>query len=403
VLYVGDPRVLPVPSTDYVDGIAYAVTDAGELDFTDRFFQAETDGDDAVVRALDLVATGSTLRAGRLLAPLGIRYIVIPETDGVASTNDDPLPVANGLAASFQNQLDLGAVYGLPSLRIFANQSWFPVGAQLTGATAEASRLAGDDALVRAELSEATPAMVGLDDGAPGATGPVTPGVLHVAVPFDDRIELSIGASTPVARPGFGLTTAFDIERDGVGTVSYVEDPSRGWWVAAQMVMWVLVLAVAAGARSPFARRRTTAVHDETLIDLDTEPSVGVAGEVLAAWDDAGIGWADEPIEFADDLVAGSQPESRAPDRPIDPGIPALGPPRAPLIVERHVDPTDEPVDLAALVADVDAEFDTVAEADPAPRRPERRPEPDDRIETEPRDRTRTTETRPNPDDGDRS
>ncbi|HSJ90840.1 MAG TPA: glycosyltransferase, partial [Ilumatobacter sp.] len=306
VLYVGDPRVLPVPSTDYVDGIAYAVTDAGELDFTDRFFQAETDGDAAVVRALDLVATGSTLRAGRLLAPLGIRYIVIPETDGVASTNDDPLPVANGLAASFQNQLDLGAVYGLPSLRIFANQSWFPVGAQLTGATAEASRLAGDDALVRAELSEATPAMVGLDDGAPDATDPVTPGVLHVAVPFDDRIELSVGASTPVARPGFGLTTAFDIERDGVGTVSYVEDPSRGWWVAAQMVMWVLVLAVAAGARSPFARRRTTAVHDETLIDLDTEPPVGVAGEVLAAWDDAGIGWADEPIEFADDLVAGS-------------------------------------------------------------------------------------------------
>lgn len=354
VLYVGDPRVLPVPSSEYVDGVAYAIADAGPLDFTDRFARPDTDADPAVRRALDLVAEGATLRAGRLLAPLGIRYVVIPETDDVVSTDDDPLPVASGLTASFQNQLDIGSVYGPPSLEIFVNQSWFPVGAQLTGATAEASNLAGDDALVRADLSQTAPTMAGVDAGAPQASGPVEPGVLHVGIPFDDRIELSIDGAQVSARPGFGLTTAFDLERAGTGSVTYEEDPNRGWWVASLMVLWLVLLVVAAGARSPFGRRRGPAVHDETLIDFGTEPPVGVAGEALVAWSDDGD-VDDEPIELAPEPTTGSTdgpPEStpvRSPDAPV----------RAPLVVERPAPvQDDEPVDLAALVAEVDAADD---------------------------------------------
>ena len=360
VLYVGDPRILPVPSTEYRDGIAYAVTDAGALDFSDRFPQTETDADDAIVRALDLVASGSTLRVGRLLAPLGVRFVVVPETDGVVSTTDAPVPIPSGLTASFQNQLDLGAVYGLPSLQIFANESWIPVGSQLTGATAEASKLAGDDALVRADLSAATPSMIGLDDGAPTASGTVAPGVLHVGVPFDDRIELSIDGSPVTARPGFGLTTAFDVERSGTAGIDYSEDPTRGWWLAAQMVLWAVVLVVAAGARSPFGRRRSSALHDETIIDFDTEPPLGVAGEALAAWDDVDARWADEPIELSGEAIA-PRPPDRTPS--AEPAARAPGPPRAPLIVERRAEPADEPVDLAALVADVDAEIDAGTDA----------------------------------------
>ena len=112
VLYVGDPRVLPVPGREFAPGIAYAVVDAGALDFTDRFVVPETEGDEAVIRALQLIADGSTLRAGRLLAPHGIRFVVFPETDGVASTDTDPIELPKGLVAAFQNQLDIGSVPG---------------------------------------------------------------------------------------------------------------------------------------------------------------------------------------------------------------------------------------------------------------------------------------------------
>lgn len=359
VLYVGDPRVLPVPSRKYVDGIAYAITDAGPLDFTDRFAQPDTDADGAVTRALDLVATGATLRAGRLLAPLGIRYVVLPETDDVVSTDDDPIPLANGLTGSFQNQLDIGSVYGPPSLEVFVNQSWFPVGAQLTGATADASGLAGEDALVRADLSQATPAMVGIDDGAPEATGAVAPGVLHVGIPYDDRIELTVGDTNVPSRPGFGLTTAFDLDQAGDAAVAYGEDPNRGWWIASLMVLWVVVLIVAAGARAPFGRRRGPTVHDETIIDLGDEPPVGVAGEALVAWSDGSDGPDEglEPIELAQHVESTVTESPMAPDEESTPDEPMReATTRTPLIVERPAPVVDEePVDLAALVAEVDA------------------------------------------------
>jgi GT2 family glycosyltransferase len=129
VLYVGDPRLLPVPAREYQPGVAYAVVDAGTLDFTDRFAVPSTAGDAAVARALQLIADGSTLRAGRLLAPHGIRFIVVPETDGVHSTEDDPISLPAGLLAAVQNQLDIGWVPGQPSLHVFVNEAWFPVGA----------------------------------------------------------------------------------------------------------------------------------------------------------------------------------------------------------------------------------------------------------------------------------
>ena len=195
VLYVGDPRVLPVPGREFAPGIAYAVVDAGTLDFTDRFVVPETEGDEAVIRALELIADGSTLRAGRLLAPHGIRFVVFPETDGVASTDTDPIELPTGLVAAFQNQLDIGSVPGPPALEVFQNESWMPVGAQLTGNTAEASRLAGDAVLVRSDLTGQAPVLQGIDarlDGLPQGQQ-VQSGVVHIAIPYDPRLHLEVG------------------------------------------------------------------------------------------------------------------------------------------------------------------------------------------------------------------
>ena len=283
VLYVGDPRVMPVPSRQFSKGIAYVVTDAGRLEFTDRFFVAATRADDAVESALGLIADGSTLRAGRILAPLGIRYVVIPKFDGAASTVDQPLPLAEGLLAAFENQLDIGSIYGQPSLEVYVNQAWFPVGAQLMGAAADASRLAGEQTLARSDLSDAVPSMVGVDEGEPSAANEVAPGVVHVAIPFDDRLRLTVDGSELAPRPGFGVTTAFDIEQPGTGMLAYQRDTDRGWWLASQMTLWAALLILAAGARSPFGRRRLATIHDETLIDFDADGSsvVDMSGVVI--------------------------------------------------------------------------------------------------------------------------
>lgn len=402
VLYVGDPRLMPVPAREYQPGIAWAVVDAGDFDFTERFTVPTSGGDAAVEHALDLIASGSTLRAGHLLAPLGIRYIVVPLTDGVVSTIDDPLPLPEGLVAALRNQLDIGSVQGPPSLGIFLNESWFPVGAQLTGATAEASRLAGDDALVRADLSQAVPSMIGVD-GDLDTAHQVAPGVVHVGVPFDPRITLDVDGTVVEPRPGFGVVSAFDIDETmlpsglGVGSVEYERDSNRSWWLTAQTVLWLAVLAIAAGARSPFGRRRAVEVHDETLIDLSEEPalSAGIAGEVLGtpAWGyefppieqsipEAAEGLADgrdvtpgggipiEPESAAEGLEERNGPEAeRAEQRRTRPVAP-LPDGSMPLPTGRRPGvesvPDEDEVDLAALVANVDAD-DTVPNDDTVP------------------------------------
>ncbi len=339
VLYVGDPRVLPVPAREFADGIAYAVADAGTLEFTDRFWVPHSRADDEVANALQLVADGATLRAGRILAPLGIRYVVVPKTDGAVSTVDDPLPLADGLLAAFENQLDIGSIYGPPSLEIYVNQAWFPVGAQLTGEAAEVSRLAGEQTIARSDLSGAVPSMVGADKGEPTAANEVAPGVVHLAIPRDDRLRLSVDGVELAPRTGFGLTTAFDIDQPGTGMLSYQRDRSRGWWLASQMTLWIALLVVAAGARSPFGRRRLTSTHDETLIDLNDAGPLpgGVIGEALVSpvtERDGAEEWLpdDGPAGFSS-----PEPDLRVGDEMVPPS-------------ERGIDP----VGLASLVASVD-------------------------------------------------
>ena len=312
VLYIGDPRVLPVPAREYRDGIAFAVVDDGPLEFTDRWASPETDADQIVIDALDRIANGSTLRAGALFAPTGIRFIVMPEIDGAQSTVDDPVAEPAGLIEALSEQLDISATYGPPTIRVFAIGPWIPVAAQLTGATADASRLAGDDVLVRSDLTQRTPLFVGRDPS-DGATADAGAGVVHVAAPFDDRIRLRAGDVDVEPRPAFGVTTAFDIAEPATVTLGYREPTSRTLWLALQAALWLAVFVVASRARSPFGRRRGELLSDETLIDLNELPppasSSRIVGEVLGsgmAWRPDDESESTEPGSFGfDELDAG--------------------------------------------------------------------------------------------------
>ena len=170
-----------------------------------------------VTEALDQISSSSTLRAGRLLAPLGIRYVVIPEFDGVNSTTDAPIPIADGLAGALDDQLDLSSVTGgFPTLEIYENGAWLPTVSLLAGATAAASQTAGTEALLRADLTDAVPIMPGADQFAV-STADVSAGVVQLGVPYDPNWVLSVDGTDVPARRSFGISTAFDVATPGVG------------------------------------------------------------------------------------------------------------------------------------------------------------------------------------------
>ena len=271
VLFLGDARILPVPSTEYRDGLAWAIMDDGALDTRDRWMPPTNDAAGLINTALDEMAASTTLRAGRLLAPLGIRYIVVPEFDGVVSTVDDPLPLPGGLITSLEDQLDLVSTRGLPTIEVFENRAWLPTHALLEGETAEASLSAGPEVLVRTDFSDASAVFIGADQFST-TTDEIAAGVVHVAVPFDENWSLVVDGESIEPRRAFGVTTAFDVEVGGVGELRYETSSSRSLLVALQVVLWVMAIFAAARVSVPKGRAVNLLVTNETLIDLDIEP-----------------------------------------------------------------------------------------------------------------------------------
>jgi hypothetical protein len=273
VLLIGDARLLPVPSTEYRDGVSWAIVDDGPLDVRDRWMPPSNAAAALVTTALDEMASTSTLRAGRLLAPLAIRFVVIPEFDGVDSTVNDPLPLPTGLVSALEDQLDLVALRpGLPTLETFENRAWIPRQAQLDAAAAGASDAAGAEVLVRTDLSASVPLFIGADQ-LDTSTDDVSAGVVHFGVPFDDAWTLSVDGTKVESRRAFGETTAYDVASAGVGSLRYDTSPWRWLTVFAQTVFWLVAIVIAMRIRISVGRRDSHLLADETLIDLGDAPA----------------------------------------------------------------------------------------------------------------------------------
>ena len=254
VLYLGDPRLLPLPGHEISDGLAMVITDAGPV--SSALVPIATESSETVeyVRAvLADVAAGTTTRLGRLLAPLGIRYIAVPLADGVhvdvGSTTSAPVGLDQGLA----RQIDVTAVQSPPTLDVYVNRAWIPPAAFLTGTAAEASTRAGAASLVVDEVDgvaaivDPRGSAVDLVDvvAQRGGTATVVPGagVVHLAVPVDDAWEVRLDGEILEVRAGFGVTTALDIPRAGSLTIGYSTPIVRWVWIVVWAGLWLGAIA----------------------------------------------------------------------------------------------------------------------------------------------------------------
>jgi GT2 family glycosyltransferase len=286
VLWVGDPRVLPIPATPYAEGIGFAVSDAGPMGVTEAFPTVRGPAGERIHEVLDLLAIGSTARVGRLLAPLGVRYVVVPLADGIESSVADPLPTPAGLLEALAAQLDIGAVQSPPTIEVFVNRAWIPPAAYLEGAAAEASARAGEGSLL---LADVTGVSTIVDDSGGAvdlvdvvaSSGPTLvsvpgPGVLHLGVPFDGTWAASMSDVELEARAGFGLTTAFDLPDGGQVLVEHVRPGGRTFAMAAVSVLWIAVGAALLKPGRGYGRKRRGAVPPDTAVLTLDGSEIGV-------------------------------------------------------------------------------------------------------------------------------
>ncbi len=239
VVYVGRSEVLPIPSLRVSDEVAFAVADDGELTMRDRWAKPN-DLNSNVENALHAIIGRETVRGGRLLAPLAVRYVVVPQIDGGESTIEKPLSLPEGLLAALSTQLDFRRVYLASDLVIYENMAWVPSMSVLDENSSALSKQAGDEVLLSSELKSTMPiARVGDVSSVATEVGAST---VYLAVPFSDRLRLDIAGIDAQPRVAFGGTTAFDVSDVGLATLRYSASILQYVFVVIQSLLWLLVM-----------------------------------------------------------------------------------------------------------------------------------------------------------------
>ena len=274
ILWIGDPLVMPVPGWTLEPGIAYAITDDGPLNQYETWPGRPSESEEDVGEVVRQLASESTLRGGRLLAPYAIRYIVVPIADGANSTVDQPLPLPTGLVDALDDQLDFAAPLTRPlNFLVYENTAWIPTRAFFGADAADDTRQAGFDSLARLELkAAATPIAIGAGDNA-DVHFDAQPGAVTIATGVDERWKMDVGGQGIAPRPAFGATTGYDIATAGPATLSYHTDASRALSLAGQLLLWLLLaLGISrfdTSSISRWRRRHVDAGPDAPLLSMD--------------------------------------------------------------------------------------------------------------------------------------
>lgn len=243
VAYVGTRGMLPIGGHPLVDDLYVAVADDGPVSASDYWQPL----DNALIESLDgaLVAAvnTSTVRAGRLLAPLAVRYVVVPiALPGEAPEEPDPgiARVLEGLSG----QLDMRRVFSSASLAIFENRAWIPLMSVLDDDSAVLSTRAGADELLSAQLAIRGP--IQMDGATSSSPAFVDRWTVHLASPFSERMALNVGGVKVQSRIAFGGTTAFDSPVSGVARLEFRTEGSHRGLVALQALVWLAALVASA-------------------------------------------------------------------------------------------------------------------------------------------------------------
>ena len=341
LLWIGSPATLPPSSWRLTKGLAYAITGPGGPAIDDLWSDPAGDGERQVAEAIALAADGQTDRLGHLLAPMGIRFLVLPggaaavDASGSASSSSgasgaasgsttfgsiDPTTTAGGpgaagggavvsatvpaaLTGSLAAQLDLQRVKIDERLLVYENTAWLATLAQLDVASTAAGQQVGNESLAASDLSGSVPILSSRNGER--ASGAVVAGTVYVARPYDDRWSLTVDGVAARPAPAFGWATSFAVAAGGQARLHYATSPVRWIVLLGQLAAWLVLVRLALDASSPLRRRRrstgstprTASPHDPG-DPGDPSPLLVAVPERRGERDD--LVWAETPAATAD-------------------------------------------------------------------------------------------------------
>lgn len=243
VLWLGDPAALPLAGWALEDGLAYATTDDGSPSLENLWVGSDDGRTGLLADAVRLAQDGQTARLGRLLAPMGVRYVVVPERLAPAPFATDELPVPASLLATLGAQLDLEPLDVPAGLSVFRNEAFLPARAAVPGSV-RIPVSGGVAAALDLDLS-AIPAALPEEDGHLEWSGPVeADSTILLSASSSRRWELEVDGQPMDDLKPFGWSTGFRVDDGGQARLRFVTSPLRYLLLAVQTLAWLAVLRV---------------------------------------------------------------------------------------------------------------------------------------------------------------
>jgi len=236
MLWLGDPEVLPLGSWNIGGGLAYATSRNGTPVGTDNLPGPASDATRTIVAAIGQAERGDTSRLGRLLAPMAVRYLVLPRQLGAGGTAGPQRPPPAVLTRGLASQLDLRLLPSDPATIVYENTSWGPAREIAAGTKVPPG---AENALgAGAELTGGLPVLAG--------AGPVqfagnvpSPGQVVVSEAPSSRWELSVAGRSASRKPAFGVANAYQVDTAGHGVLGYRTPLFRYVLLAFGIILWI--------------------------------------------------------------------------------------------------------------------------------------------------------------------
>ncbi|MGH9276210.1 MAG: hypothetical protein ACRDZU_16320, partial [Acidimicrobiales bacterium] len=254
VLWLGDPAALPLGSWQLSEGVAYATTDAGTPRAQDLWAGSDDGRTSLLADAIDLARSGQTARLGRLLAPMGVRYIVAPERLAPAPFGTEERPLPAGLRATLDAQLDLEPIDVPAGLTVFRNQAYFPTRAVVSAANTPPDQ-GGIAAAIGIDLSRARLALPDRDGHLEWSGSTEADSTVLLSAAHSGRWELVVDGRAAHQTKPFGWANGFTVTDAGHGTLRFKAPVLRYVALLLQILAWLWVARILLRARMDPAAR----------------------------------------------------------------------------------------------------------------------------------------------------
>ena len=265
-MWVGAPDALPLAGRQISPGTAYGTSYNGPPVISDQWVSSPAGATPLLAGDIALADQGLTTKLGHLLAPAGVRYIIVPNHNGPSGSGAQSEPAPASLLAGLPLQTDLRSVnVGDDVVPVFENA----VGAREGSAARPRRRLR----LVRGGGEPSGSAGSGTErlhtcDVGRGVVG--RGGGIHRLLRGDEGARMAVGGVESGSTPAFGWAMSFHLPPGSGGapaTVTVRLSYSTPVWIRLGDVL-LIVLWLAAAALLIIDRRRRSS-EPAPVIDAD--------------------------------------------------------------------------------------------------------------------------------------